>query len=323
MKKTLVTGIKPTGDIHIGNYLAVIKPLLDLQNQYNCNVFIADMHALNQTQDKSKLERDIKGTMLAYLASGLDPRKVSLYKQSAIPQVCELAWIFNSLSTMPYLMRAHAFKDAEAKNKEISVGTFTYPLLMAADILLPNAEFVPVGKDQEQHVEISRDMARKFNLTYGEIFKEPRALIKKEVEVVPGINGQKMSKSYNNVIPLFGSEEEIRKIVMSITTDSKSPEESKDPDTNNIFNIHKHFVHEKELEELRKKYTAGGVGYKELKEALFEDLWKVLGPINEKREYWEKNYGKVQKIIKKGSKVAQKFSERKMKEVKEKIGLFL
>ncbi|MBP9763405.1 MAG: tryptophan--tRNA ligase [Candidatus Pacebacteria bacterium] len=320
MSKKLITGVKPTGTIHIGNYFGAIKPFIDIQNQYHSSIFIADLHAITSIQDKNALENQIIETAVAYLSAGVDLRKTNIFKQSDTPEVTELAWTLSCLSTMPYIMRAHSFKDAEAKNKEINVGVFTYPILMAADILLSGAEFVPVGKDQEQHLEIARDIADKFNRTYGETFVMPKAIIQKEVATVPGIDGQKMSKSYNNTISLFATDEEIEKLVSVIPTDSTPIDQPKDPDTNNVFNIHKLILNEQEVSELRKKYETPGMGYQEAKKMLSEDLKNFIRPFREKRELYLKNPKKILKILKKGGKIAKKNAEKKMKEVRQKIG---
>jgi len=320
-KKTLVSGVKPTGRVHIGNYFGAMKQFVDMQDEYDSHIFIANYHALTSVQSREDLEKQTMDVALDYLAIGLDPEKVTLYKQSDLPQVTELAWIFNCLTTMPYLMRAHSYKDAEAKNKDINVGVFDYPLLMAADILLPEADVVPVGKDQKQHIEITRDMARKFNQTFGETFKEPKELILESVETVPGIDGQKMSKSYNNTIPLFATDEEIEKAVMSIPTDSKGIEESKDPETDNVFAFHKLFTEGPEFGELRDRYEAGGIGYKESKDILIKNMIKFITPIREKREELAKNPEKVKGILKKGKEKMQEKIGKKIEEVREKVGL--
>lgn len=311
-KKILVSGVKPTGRLHIGNYFGALKQFVDLQNDYETHIFIADYHAITTVQSKENLEELSRNTILDYLAIGLDPEKVTLYKQSSVPQVTELAWIFNCLASMPYLMRAHAFKDAEAKDKDINVGVFDYPILMAADILLPGADVVPVGKDQKQHVEITRDMARKFNQTFGETFTEPKEMIIESVETVPGTDGQKMSKSYNNTIPLFASDEEIEKSVMSIVTDSGSdiPE--------NVYNIHKLFRTEKELAEIYEQHKGR---YKDLKEKLIEDIKAFITPMRERRAEFENDPDKVREILEVGGKKAAERIEKKMQEVREKVGL--
>jgi len=321
MKKKLVTGVKPTGRVHLGNYFGVLDRLKSYEEEFDSRIFIADYHALTSVQDKKELEEYIFEVMVTYLAIGLDPKKTIFYKQSDVPQVTELMWIFSSLSTMPYLMRAHSFKDAEAKNKEINVATFEYPLLMAADILLSEAEVVPVGKDQKQHVEITRDLARKFNVAFGDTFKEPEELIKTSTETILGTDGQKMSKSYNNVIPLFASREEIEKIVMGIPTDSKGIYEPKDPDNNLLFKVHEMILEGEKKTELRRKYEEPGLGYKDAKLALIEDLDAFIKPFRDEKAKWEGKKSTVLKIYKKGGEKMRKIAEAKMKEVRKKIGL--
>lgn len=323
-KKILVSGVKPTGTLHIGNYFGAMKQFVDLQNsgEYEPFVFLANYHALNTMQDKKGMEESSFNLICAYLAIGLDPKVTTLYKQSALPEHTELAWIFNTQTTMPYLMRAHAFKDAEAKSKEISVGTFDYPILMAADILMYDADVVPVGKDQKQHVEMAREIGQKFNRTYDvEIFKDPQELILEEVQTVPGIDGQKMSKSYSNVIPLFGSVEEITKAVMSITTDSKAPEESKNPDDVIIYQIYKLVASNEEREQMKQGLEQGGLGYGDAKKELLGKVLEYFKPMREKYEYFQNHPKKVVKILEKGAKQARKKAEAKMKEVRSAAGL--
>lgn len=321
MKKRLLSGVKPTGSPHIGNYFGAMRQFVELQNKYDSLVMIADYHALNLIKDRKEMEENIINIALDYLAIGLDPKKVIIFKQSDVSAHTELAWIFDTITTMPYLMRAHAYKDAEAKSREINVGTFNYPMLMAADILLYDAEIVPVGQDQKQHVEYSRDTAQKFNNIFGETFKLPEALIMEDVSIVPGTDGQKMSKSYKNTIPLFGTDEEIKKIVMRIVTDSKEASEPKDPETCNIFALHKLFLDEKELATLRHRYTKGEISYKESKEMLFDEIIRYVKPMRERRERYQKNIKKVKKILANGAKRAQKIADKKMFEVKKVIGV--
>jgi len=323
MKKNLLSGIKSTGRPHIGNYFGAMKQYLDLQDKYKSYIFIADLHSLTTVQNKEELEKLTLDLAIDYLAIGLDPKKVVLFKQSDIPQVTELTWIFNCITTVPYIMRAHAFKDAEAKNKEINVGVFDYPVLMAADILLPKADIVPVGSDQKQHVEIARDIALKFNRTFGETFSIPKEFIKDDVSTVPGIDGQKMSKSYKNTIPLFATDEEIKKLVMSIPTDSKGVDEPKDPKSNNIFNIHALLLEGEELKKLESKYKNGGMGYKEAKDLLIDDLKKFISPLRERREAIARNPKKVIAMLKKNGKKMFKESEKTMKDIRNKVGLNL
>ncbi len=322
-KKILLSGVKPTGRPHVGNYFGAMKQFVELQTEHDCYVFVADLHALTTVQSREELEENTTGVLLDYMAVGLNPKNVTIYKQSDVPQVTELTWIFNCLTTMPFLMRAHAFKDAEAKNKEINVGLFDYPLLMAADILLPGADVVPVGQDQKQHVEIARDTAEKFNRVFGETFKLPEAQILDNVAVVPGTDGRKMSKSYGNTIPLFATPEETIKIVMSIVTDSKAPNEPKDPETDNIFALHKLFTEGPEFDELRDRYIAGTIGYKESKEILAKNINATLAPMRERREALEKDKSAVLEVLKAGGKVARERAEKKMEEVREKVGFKL
>jgi tryptophanyl-tRNA synthetase len=321
-KKILLSGVKPTGTVHIGNYFGAMKQFVEMQNDHESYVFIADYHAMTTVQDKAKMSQGIIDVALDYLAIGLDPKKVVLFKQSDVPQVHELNWIFNCITTMPYLMRAHAYKDAEAKNKEINVGLFDYPLLMAADILMQDADVVPVGQDQKQHVEYARDTAQKFNNIFSsEIFSLPEPLILKNADVVPGTDGRKMSKSYDNVIPLFASFEEIKKAVMNIPTDSKGVAESKDPETNNIFNIHKLLLNEAEKEALAAKYKNGGMGYKEAKDGLIEALEAFIKPMRERRAMLANDLESVFDILKTGGQRASLRAEKKMEKVREAVGV--
>ena len=323
MSKTLLSGVKPSGRPHIGNYFGAMRQFVEMQNEHNCLFMIADYHAINTNKDAAKLSNEILELFIDYLAIGLNPKKNIIFKQSDVLEHTELCWIFDSLTTMPYLMRAHAFKDAEAKNKDINVGTFNYPMLMAADILLYDVDVVPVGNDQKQHIEITRDTAEKFNNTYGEIFKLPEEKILEDVAVIPGIDGQKMSKSYNNTIPLFATDEEIRSAVMKIPTDSKSVEESKNPDEVIIFQIHKVLLNTSEEKLLREKYEKGGMGYKEAKDLLIADLIKFIAPLRESREKISNNKGKLLKILKKGGLRAKKIASKKMDAVRKKIGVSL
>lgn len=310
--KTLLSGVKPTGRPHIGNYFGAMKQWLDIQSQYDCNFMIADYHGLNFIQDGSEMKDQILNLAIDYLAIGLDPEKSVIFKQSDVSAHTELAWIFETITTMPYLMRAHAFKDAEAKNKEIGVGTFNYPMLMAADILLYDADIVPVGQDQKQHIEYARDTAQKFNHIFGETFKLPEPLIMKDVATVPGTDGQKMSKSYGNTIPLFASKEEIVKAVMSIVTDSTSEVPK------NVYEIHKLFKSEAELAKL---YGENKGKYKVLKEALIEDIENFVKPMRERRHELMQDVGKIEKVLAEGAIKANKKANTKLIEAKKKIGV--
>ncbi len=349
-KKILLSGVKPTGRVHIGNYFGAMKQFVELQNDYESYVFIADYHAVTTVQNKEELSQGIIDVALDYLAIGLDPKKVVLFKQSDVPQVHELNWIFNCITTMPYLMRAHAFKahtdkkkselelsiKNDLKNSEyekvrmdfintlegINIGIFDYPLLMAADILLQDADVVPVGQDQKQHVEYARDTAQKFDNTFDtKIFKLPEPLILKNMETVPGTDGRKMSKSYGNVIPLFATYEEIKKAVMSIPTDSKGVDEPKNPEESHIFAIHKLLLNEAEKADLSDRYKKGGLGYKEAKEGLIEALEAFIKPMRERREMLANDLETVFDILKEGGERASLRAQKKMKEVRKAVGV--
>lgn len=320
-KKILVSGIKPTGALHLGNYFGAIKQFVDSQKDFKAHVFLADYHALTSVSNGQSLNKNTFDITCAYLACGLDPKNVVLYRQSALPEHTELTWIFDSLVTMPWLQRAHAFKDAEAKGNEINVATFNYPVLMAADILMYDADVVPVGRDQVQHIEMAREIADKFNNTFGETFKRPKELLVKEVEIVPGIDGQKMSKSYGNVIPLFGSDAEIEKAVMSIVTDSKSPADKKVAEENNIFKIYKLVASPEEREAMRAGFENGGLGYGEAKKMLLAKIFAYFGPMRKAYDKFQANPKKVYNILAKGEKKMRKLAERKMTTVRTLTGL--
>jgi tryptophanyl-tRNA synthetase len=321
MNKILLSGIQPTGRPHIGNYFGAMKQFVDLQDKYDTRVFIADLHALTSMAlipsgqaDSKQLKENIIGVALDYLAIGLDPKKCLIFKQSDVPQVTELCWLFDCITTMPYLMRAHSFKDAEAKSKDISVGTFNYPMLMAADILIHDSNVVPVGQDQKQHVEFARDTVEKFNRIFGETFNMPEPLILESVAIVPGTDGQKMSKSYNNTIPLFATDEEIQKAVMGIVTDSSGGIPK------NVYAMHSLF---RTKEELNKIYAENEGKYKILKDLLIEDMTNFIRPLREKRSELEKDLPAVLAMLKENGEKVREIAETKMKEIREKVGVSL
>jgi tryptophanyl-tRNA synthetase len=322
-RKTLVSGIQSSGKLHIGNYFGAIKQNIELGNSdaYDAYIFLADYHSMTSLIDAGERRNNTFDAACTYLAFGLDPEKVTLFKQSDVPEVHELTWILNTVAPMPMLMLAHAFKDHDAKNKDVSVGLFDYPVLMASDILIYDGEIVPVGKDQEQHVEIARELAGKYNRAYGELLKMPQAFIKKDVATVPGIDGEKMSKSKNNHIPLFGSPEDVQKRIMSIVTDSARPEDKKDPDTNNVYNIHKLFLTKEEDEVLRAKFKDGGYGYKEAKEALLKTYTNWLRSFEDKYQHYHSNPDEVYEILRKGGEKARRKAQEKMKQVRIATGL--
>jgi tryptophanyl-tRNA synthetase len=319
-KKKLVSAIQPSGKLHLGNYLGAMRQFVSLQKDHEAFISVVNYHALTTVSNGQTLKDYTRDVILDYLAVGLDPEKVTLFVQSELPELPELTWIFNCLVTMPWLSRAHAYKDKTEKGIEASVGLFDYPVLMAADILMMDGEVVPVGKDQEQHVEMAREIARKFNNQYGETFAEPEAMILGDVAVVPGTDGQKMSKSYNNTIPLFGTDAEIKKAVMGIVTDSKEPEDKKNPDEVVIYQIYKLVAPEKEAE-MRKGLEEGGLGYGDAKKMLLEAILEMVTPMRDRRSEFESNPALVDEILEKGRGKARAVAEVKMKDVKEKAGL--
>lgn len=312
--KILLSGLKPSGRLHIGNYFGAMKQMVELQNSgnFDCLFMIADYHALNTVQNAEEMRKYSLDFVLDYISIGLNPETSTIFKQSDVSAHTELTWIFDSITTMPYLMRAHAFKDAEAKDKEINVGTFNYPMLMAADILLYDTDVVPVGQDQKQHIEYARDTAQKFNNLFGETFKLPEPLIIDSVAIVPGTDGRKMSKSYGNIIPLFATKDEIIKTVMSIVTDS-----SGDIPTN-VYNIHKLLRSEEEIKEIYEKNKGK---YKILKETLIEDLDSFIKPMRERREELSKDINSIKDILNKGAIKAKNKAEAKLLTAKHNIGV--
>src|SRR3990167_2773529 len=308
----LLTGLQPSGTLHIGNYFGALKPFVDMYEKYDSFLFIPDYHALTSLREPEVLRQNIVSAVKDYLAVGVNPKRATIYQQSNLSEHTELAWIFDCLVSVPFLMQGHAYKDKVAKGLEPNAGLFTYPMLMAADILLYDTYIEPVGEDQHQHIEYARETAAKFNATFGETFKEPKEMIIKDVGVIPGTDGRKMSKSYGNTIPLFGTKDEIKKAVMSILTDSKgeSPE--------NVYAIHALF---KDTAELGVLYKANKGNYKALKEALIEDIEKLVAPIRERRAQIRDE--EVKKVLKEGGERARELASAKMQDVRRKIGVAL
>ena len=308
----LLTGLQPSGELHIGNYLGSLKPFVRMYTGYESFLMVADYHALTSVKDPQELRRNIINIVRAYLAVGVDPSKAIIFSQSHVQEHTELAWIFECLVTVPFLELGHSYKDKVAKGLEANAGLFNYPMLMAADILLYDTDVVPVGADQRQHLEYAREAAAKFNNRYGETFKEPKELIPEEIAVVPGTDGKKMSKSYGNTIPLFGSKSDIAKAVMSIVTDSSGEKPE------GVYAIHKHFRSPDSLETL---YREKSGSYKELKEALVEDIESVVAPMREK--YDSISDDDIRTILKEGNLKAREFASVKMHDVRTKVGVAL
>jgi len=322
MKQRILTGIQSSGKLHIGNYFGSMKPNLELAETHEAFLMIADLHALTTLRNAEELRENTFDVALDFLACGLDPEKTTFFRQSAVPEHTELTWILATLTPLGMLERAHSFKDKMAKGLDINAGLFTYPILMACDILLYDPHFVPVGKDQKQHVEMARDIAMKFNAAYGEGFPVlPEPLISEQTGIIPGIDGQKMSKSYRNTIDIFASEKELQKQIMSIVTDSKGVADPKDPDTCTVFALAKLFFTADELADLRAKYLQGGFGYGDAKKWLFEKVNAYFAPMREKRKHFIEHPERVQNILRLGNERARGFAKAKMEKIHELVGL--
>jgi tryptophanyl-tRNA synthetase len=311
--KRLFTGMQPSGQLHIGNYFGALKPTVDLFRDNEGLIMVADYHSLTSLKNGPELRENIIEIVRAYLAAGIDPARATIFKQSDVSEHTELAWIFDCLVTVPFLELGHAYKDKVARGLEANAGLFTYPMLMAADILLYDTDVVPVGEDQRQHVEYAREAAAKFNNAFGETFKEPQEMIQKAVGVVPGTDGKKMSKSYGNTIPLFGTKEEVQKAVMGIVTDSSGTIPK------NVYEIHKLFRPDSmELEAVYEKHAGN---YKALKEALIDDIESVIAPMREKRNAISDD--EVREVLKAGAQKAKAIASQKMDDVRKKVGVAL
>lgn len=318
--KRVLSGIQPSGDLHLGNYFGAIRQWLKMQEENECYFFLADLHALTTIQVADRLRELSREAVLSYLACGLDPNQCVIFEQSHVPAHTELTWILSTLAPMGLLERAHSYKDKVAKGITPSVGLFIYPILMSVDILLYRPDLVPVGKDQKQHVEIARDLAEKFNHTYGEAFVLPEPFIPKEVAIIPGTDGQKMSKSYNNTIPLFCEPSVLKKTVMGIVTDSAGVEEKKEPEGNTIYELTK-LVDPKAGEEMAEKFRAGGYGYGDAKKELLKQLTDFLEPIWEERRKIEARDGFVEDVLEEGARKAQAEANKMMDSIRELVGL--
>ena len=320
-KPRSLSGIKPTGTPHLGNYLGMIKPAIQLQETHETFYFIADYHALTSMRDPKQLREHTYDLTAIFAALGMDFESHAFFRQSDIPEVTELTWILSCITSKGLMERAHAYKDAVSKDQEISVGLFCYPVLMACDILIYDSNHVPVGQDQRQHLEITRDLAIRFNHLYGEVFVIPEAIIENNTATIPGLDGRKMSKSYENVIPLFAPEKQFRKAIMKITTDSKSVEESKDPETCSVFALYSCFSTKADQEALAERYRAGGMGYGEAKQLCFEALNAEL---NEPREIFQQirnDQSELDGILESGRDKARAIARQVTDRVRSKVGL--
>lgn len=317
----ILSGIQPSGVPHIGNYFGMLRPAVELQSQGETFIFIADYHSLTTNPEPKLLRERVRNVALDILACGLDPEQTVFYRQSDVPRVCEMAWVLNCVTTVGLLERAHSYKDKVAKGFVPNNGLFSYPVLMAADILLYKANIVPVGKDQKQHLEITRDIAIRFNNIYGDVLVVPEERIKEELAVIPGTDGQKMSKSYNNTIAIYGKEKDIRKSVMNIVTDCKGLEEPKDPDTCNVMSLYKLFADADQVGAMENSYRGGNFGYGHAKQALFEIMWEYFAPLRKRREELAADPGYIDRILDSGREKALAVAERTLAEVRSATGL--
>jgi len=323
----ILSGIQPSGVLHIGNYFGMMKPAVALQAEGEALYFIADYHALTSVRDPDALRENCRRVAVDFLACGLDPERATLFRHSDVPQVTELAWILSTVAPMGLLERAHSYKDKLARGLSATVGLFSYPVLMAADILIYDSDVVPVGKDQKQHIEMTRDLAVKMNEIFGQskgdgqIFKLPEARIQPATETVPGIDGQKMSKSYGNNIDIFGDEKEMRRRVMSIVTDSTPVEAPKDPAKSTIFKLYSLVASKNENAAMREQFLKGGTGYGDFKKQLFDKLWEYFAPMRKRREEILADKSFIDSVLKKGASRANEIAEQVMKRVREAVGL--
>ncbi len=317
----ILSGIQPSGTIHIGNYFGMIKKMIESQDDGELFAFIASYHALTSVKDKEFLQKNIFEAAVNFLALGMDPEKSTFWVQSDVPEVLELYWILSNHTPMGLLERAHSYKDKTSKGINANHGLFSYPVLMAADILLFDSNIVPVGKDQIQHVEMARDIANTFNNTYGDILTMPEHKIDTNVQSVPGVDGAKMSKSYGNTIDMFGTKKALKKQVMKIVTDSKELDEVKEWENCNVYILCKLFMNDDELLALQKRYGTAGEGYGHFKLTLLDKINEHFEPYAQKREHYMNNPAQVKEILAKGADKARIIAQEKMKIIRDAVGL--
>lgn len=318
----ILTGIQPSGKLHIGNYFGAMLPAVQLQDKGEAFYFIADYHAMTSMSDADTLRSNIQDLAIDLLACGLDPAKATIFRQSDVPEVNELAWVLSTVCPMGLLERAHSYKDKVAKGLSPNHALFAYPTLMAADILLYDAELVPVGKDQKQHLEMTRDLAGKINDRFGEgTLTIPEAQIADHTAVVPGLDGQKMSKSYNNTIPLAGGKKAIRKSIMRIVTDSTPVEDPKATDGSTVIALYKLFADDQAMQQMIADHQAGGFGYGDFKQRVFDAYWEYFSQVREKRESLENNLDYVNEVIAQGAQKARAESTKVLDRVRKAVGL--
>jgi len=318
----ILTGLQPSGKLHVGNYFGAMEPAVRLQNAGEAFYFIADYHAMTSSQNANSLRENVRELAIDFLACGLDPEKAVFFRQSAVPEVNELAWLLSTVCPMSLLEKCHSYKDKIANGISPNHALFAYPALMAADILLYDSNQVPVGKDQKQHLEVTRDLAVKFNDTYGgEILVMPEPIIREDTAVVIGLDGRKMSKSYGNTLPLFGEEKPLKKLVMKITTDSTPVEDPKPTENSTILALYKLFASEAEYAEMVAAHEQGGYGYGDLKKRLAEAYWNYFAPMRERRAEILADPGYVDRVLAQGAERAREEASKVLKRVRQAVGL--
>ena len=317
----VLSGIQPSGKLHIGNYFGMMKPAIELQEQGEAYLFIANYHAMTTVQDAAALRSMTTDVALDFLACGIDPDKTAFYRQSDVPEVQELAWILSTITPMGLLERCHSYKDKTSRGIAASHGLFAYPVLMAADILAVNSNIVPVGRDQKQHVEVTRDLAIRFNNAFGEVFTIPEPSIRENVAVVPGVDGQKMSKSYDNTIEIFNEGKPLKKRVMKILTDSKEMEDPKDHETCNVFALYTLLANEEEQAALAERYRAGGMGYGHAKTELLDKINEHFAPMRDKRRELAENMDYVENVLRQGAEKASSLARETLGKARKAVGL--
>lgn len=317
----ILSGIQPSGKLHLGNYFGMMKPALQLQEKGDAYLFIANYHALTSVHNREQLKQDTWDVALDFLACGLDPERTVFFRQSDVPEVHELAWLLSIVTPMGLLERCHSYKDKIAKGIAPTHGLFAYPVLMAADILLYQSNLVPVGRDQKQHLEVTRDLAIKFNNEFEEVFTIPEPFIPEAVAVVPGLDGQKMSKSYNNTVELFGDPKEAKARIMKIVTDSKGLEEPKDPATCNVFALYKLFANDAQLKEMEANYRGGNYGYGHAKKALAALFEETFAPLRARRAELAADPDYVEDVLRKGAERARAEARKTLDRARAAVGL--
>jgi tryptophanyl-tRNA synthetase len=321
-KLTILSGIQPSGNLHLGNYFGAVQQFLEfIAGGHQCFYFLANYHALTSLRDPARLLELTRSTAADYLALGLNPERCAVYMQSDLPEVCELQWILTTVTPMGLLERCHAYKDKVQQGLTADHGLFAYPVLQAADILIVRADRVPVGQDQKQHIEVTRDIAQYFNTAYGEVFKLPDAFIPEHVAVVPGRDGRKMSKSYGNTIELFAPEEEVRRQIFSIATDSATVAEPKDPDKSNLYAVLKLFCAPEKTEGWADRFRSGGLSYREVKQAIFELFMEKFEPARTRRKQLDKDPEYVAQVLKRGVEQARAIAQPLVRHVRATIGI--